>query len=126
MSLFLIVLSGKHSACCKNVFAARRTYRRHQPHIVKAGLEILYDDIRRCLIREIGNLMEAYEVHPAFQASEHTHQRICVDLRVIEAGEHRVFEAYTPLAAEVILLYQVYDILYRPCSDVPPEAGCAG
>ena len=60
--------------------------------------------------------MEADKVHTALQAFEHPDQRICMSLGVIEAGKHRILEADSSLTCKVILFYQVYDFLKRPCS----------
>ena len=110
------MLSGKHSAGCEDVLSSGSPYSGHQAGIVQSCLEVFYYDIRRRLIWEIRYLVEADEVHAAFQPFQHPYQSIGMRLGVIESRKHRVLEAHSPLTCEVILLNQVYDILDRPCS----------
>ena len=105
------MFSCKHTACRKNIFSSRSAYRSCKAQVIQAGLKVIYDHIRRRLIREIRNLMEADQVHTALQALEHAEERICVGLCVIEAGKHRVLETYSALPCEIILLDKVDDIL---------------
>ena len=109
------MFSCKHAACRKNVFSSRSTYSSCKTKVIQTCLEVLYDDIRRSLIRKVRNLMESYKIHTALQTLQHTEESICMSLGIIETCKHRVLEAHPPLTCEVILLYQVYDILNRPC-----------
>ena len=112
--IVLSVLTGQHAACRKYVLPSRGTQCRSYTGIVETLLEILNNYARRCLIWEIRNLMEADQVHTAFQSPQHPYQRIRMILRIIESRKHRIFETDTPLPREIILLYEVYHFLDRP------------
>ena len=60
--------------------------------------------------------MESYEIHTTFQSLEHPYQSISMGLCVIETGKHRIFKTHPALAGEIILLYQIYNFLDRPCT----------
>ena len=110
------MFSCQHAAGSKDIFPAGCADRGHKSLIVKAGLEVLDYDIRRSLVWEIRNLMETDKIHPALQSFQHSYQSIRMSLGIVETGKHSVFETNSPLSGKIILAYQVYDILNRPCS----------
>ena len=74
--------------------------------------------------------METDEVHPTFKMPEQSDQRVGVPDTVIESPEHGVFEADTPLTAEIVFFKQADDLSYGPMpsapasgSGAPPEKG---
>ena len=110
------MLSGEHSAGCKDIFASRRADSRCQSAIIEPLLEV-FDDYRcGSFVWEIRNLVETDQVHSALKSLEHPDQRICMCLRIVETGKHRILEAYTALACEVVLLDEIDHFLDRPCS----------
>ena len=58
--------------------------------------------------------METDQVHPAFEAPEQPRQGVGVAFVVVEAGEHRIFEAHAPLSAEIVASDKLKHLLQHP------------
>ena len=110
----LSVFAGKHSAGGKYVFSPGSSYSTGNSLIGNSVPEVLHDDCPRGILRGIPHLVEADQVHPAFQTPEQADKGIGVTLVIIQALEHGIFEAHTPLAREIVLAQQLH---YFP--DVP-------
>ena len=108
------MLTGQHSAGSKDILTPGSSYSGCYTQVVQALLEILNNRARRCLVWKIRYLMEAYEIHSAFQTFQHSEKSISVGLRIVDTGKHCIFKAYSALACEIILLDEIYDIFDRP------------